>query len=64
MQVMMVKMVIMKIDSKTSKVIATKVVGFLCMSPSRSLPEVRFRGTVVSLYLHSLIKLHEVKVFD
>jgi hypothetical protein len=49
MKVVMVKMIIMKIDSKTSEVIATEVVGFLCMPPSRSLPEVGFCGTVVSL---------------
>jgi hypothetical protein len=32
-------------------------------SPSRSLPEVRFRKFLVSLFVGYLIRLHEVEVF-
>jgi hypothetical protein len=55
MRMVMVKIVMMKIDAKASKIQVAIAVDSLCEPPSKSLMDVRFHGDVVSLYLQSLI---------
>ena len=49
MMMIVMMMMLMKVDAKASKIQAAAAVDPSRNSPSRSLPEVRFRGILVSL---------------